>query len=390
MAVRIPLHSLVLAIGDNPHHREEKLKSIFPAHEVMSQRGVLRDLIGSEADRRHDLLGVAEDELRRRAAQRLSLGERVVLNGSYERREDRENAARLGRDMGLPVVYLLHEGTRNREVTRGDGGTAEVIDMTTTDIMPVRRIHYPIACLRERHYRGITAVGDLHGSLQALQSALRWARSRQHFVIFLGDLLSYGPSSLAVADEVHRLVMAGEAAFLMGNHERKVLRWLDRAPGREMRLSDGNRVTTQAISALSTAERQRWIGRFRGLVQHSELVIRLGPFCFAHAAIHPGVWSGLDPRLSTPAYEAALFGEFENSGPRFALTYRWVDAIPAGCVAIVGHDIRSRTNPVTVSNERGGKAVFIDTGCGKGGRLSTADIRFVEDGMLKLENFNMH
>jgi len=39
----------------------------------------------------------------------------------------------------------------------------------------------------------------------------------------------------------------------------------------------------------------------------------------------------------------------------------------------------------------GGKVVFLDTGSGKGGRLSTADIKFNKsDKDLKILNFNWH
>jgi hypothetical protein len=388
MSASIPLHSLVISIGPHDEARTHKLEAIFPRHEILTVRNVLHDVIGPQrAERRPDLQGMAVEELRRRVQHRLDLGERVVLQGDYRNRDEREAVARLGAEAGVPVFYLVWD---RRDATRGDG-LAEIIDMQSVTPEAVRRLDGDaLANLRDRNYRGVTVIGDVHGSLQAFHAALRWARSRQHFVILTGDILSYGPGSLTVADEVHRLVCGGEAAFLQGNHERKITRWLTRTPGRDIRLSDGNRVTTQAIQGLNSAERRRWIGRFRGLIQQSEIVLPLANFRFAHAAVHPEVWCGADPRCSPAVHDAALFGEFDHGGARFALTYRWIEAIPAGHVAIVGHDIRSRSNPVVITNARGGRAVFLDTGSGKGGRLSTADIRFSENGMPKLENFNMH
>ena len=46
--------------------------------------------------------------------------------------------------------------------------------------------------------------------------------------------------------------------------------------------------------------------------------------------------------------------------------------------------------PVVETNAQGGKAIFLDTGSGKGGNLSSVDLRFNEAGRLELQNFNMH
>ena len=71
------------------------------------------------------------------------------------------------------------------------------------------------------------------------------------------------------------------------------------------------------------------------------------------------------------------------------MSYRWVDDVPEGRIVIVGHDIRAK-EPRAVVGAKGGKTVFLDTGCGKGGTLSTADLRFDPDGSVRLENLNVH
>jgi hypothetical protein len=44
---------------------------------------------------------------------------------------------------------------------------------------------------------------------------------------------------------------------------------------------------------------------------------------------------------------------------------------------MVGHDNRSRDGrPLTMVNARGGRAVFLDTGAGKGGALAWQDLSF--------------
>jgi len=87
--------------------------------------------------------------------------------------------------------------------------------------------------------------------------------------------------------------------------------------------------------------------------------------------------------------KTALFGEFrvENNSPVY--TYGWINDIPMGETVIVGHQIMSRKSPTVRTNANNGSAIFLDTGCGKGGQLSTVDIRFDDRGGLKVENFNM-
>jgi hypothetical protein len=63
--------------------------------------------------------------------------------------------------------------------------------------------------------------------------------------------------------------------------------------------------------------------------------------------------------------------------------------LTADQIAIVGHDIRSTFDPLTQVGLLGGTAIFMDTGCSKGGHLSTVDIRFT-DTTAKVGNFNLH
>lgn len=55
-------------------------------------------------------------------------------------------------------------------------------------------------------------------------------------------------------------------------------------------------------------------------------------------------------------------------------THGWVDRMPMGLTAIVGHDICSREAPRVAVGSAGGRAIFLDTGSGKGERLSWIDL----------------
>jgi hypothetical protein len=74
-------------------------------------------------------------------------------------------------------------------------------------------------------------VGDVHGELDALRALLRllgYADDGHHpegrRLVFLGDLVDRGPDSVGVVQLVRRLVDAGRAQVVLGNHELNLLR----------------------------------------------------------------------------------------------------------------------------------------------------------------------
>lgn len=372
----VPLHSLVLVVGSRDEDRLAQL-DLFPRHEVLTYAGVCRDLVG--VDDRYGMADAVRQEIQRRVTLKLKLGERVVVDAQGMDRHARQNLANMARNVGVAAFYLV-SGPADPAVMRGEG-VAEVIDVRNDPARPV----LPQPNIRER-FRGVTAIGDVHGMHNSLLNALAWARSRNQFVMFMGDVIDYGPATLDVADEVYRVVMRGEGAFVLGNHERKIMRWID---GNRVHLSDGNRTTTRALAAIGDSAKAKWVGRFRGLYQTGALIRRVEDVSFVHAALHPSIWEG--EAMSRVIENMAFFGEIDEAASqpdRPVRSYRWVESIPAGQTVVVGHDRRS-ANPFVHTNTIGGRAVFLDTGSGKGGVLSSADFRFTDSG-LRLENFNIH
>ena len=400
MMKKIPIHSLVIAVGASAENRQQLIDSYFDSFEVVSATGICMSLVGEPE--RSDLNSVVFAEVRHQIAIKLSLGERVVVDAPNLRREDRLTLARIGGDLGVPVFYLLCDPTgadpvslqrfqiAEREIMRGDG-VAEVIDWRLHRPAPVSKRKYADVVEYSSRFAGITVISDVHGMYSSLLSALSWARSRNHYLVFLGDVVDYGPDTLEVSDEVYRVVMRGEGELILGNHERKIARWAGQVDsGRNsIRLSDGNKVTTSALAALGAPARKRWIGRFRGLCAQASYNRRIGNIVFAHAGVHPGYWTGTSTAKELETW--SLFGEFESpmtETTRPAQTHGWVDAIPEGNTVLVGHEIRG-SRPLKVTNALGGCAIFMDTGSGKGGYLSSVDLKFHGEG-LRVENFNIY
>jgi Calcineurin-like phosphoesterase len=81
---------------------------------------------------------------------------------------------------------------------------------------------------------GIDIIGDVHGQfdkLVALLSHLAYRdtggawRHPDRSVIFVGDLIDRGPKQLATVDLVRRMMEAGSARCVMGNHEFNAIAW---------------------------------------------------------------------------------------------------------------------------------------------------------------------
>lgn len=77
----------------------------------------------------------------------------------------------------------------------------------------------------------VDVVGDVHGEIDALEALLaalgydadgRHAEARR--LVFVGDLVDRGPDSPAVLARVMKLVEAGRAQCILGNHELNLLR----------------------------------------------------------------------------------------------------------------------------------------------------------------------
>ena len=372
----LPLHCVVMEVGS------KEIKRYFADHEYILAEDIRRELTNGV-----DKPGLDETiraEILRRAEIKIRHGERVVVQAREFDKNRRVDFARKFSAMGVPVFYLVSD--QDKELMRGDG-VAEAID-ASKGIEIIRSI--PSSNTYEwikNRYDGITVVGDVHGMHGALQSAVSWAQSRNHYLVFLGDIVDYGPNALECVDEVYRLVMRGKAMFILGNHERKIMRWID---GHRVRLSEGNRITTSAIASLGEPAKQKWIGRFRGLYQNGSLVRRIGNVAFAHAAAHPAIWR--DAPVDRYIENHAFFGEIDSdrqSADKPLLSHRWVDSIPEDHVVVVGHEIRSSQAPIVQQGRLNGRALFLDTGCGKGGVLSSADFKFTENGMQH-QNFNTY
>jgi protein phosphatase len=219
---------------------------------------------------------------------------------------------------------------------------------------------------------GLRVVGDAHGDLRGFAHAAACSR----FVLQLGDLVDDGPDSAGALRLMFELIDAGRGAFVLGNHDWRLARAIAGRTGSPPAL-ETVRQLDPGLKARASRE-----------ILAAPVWLRAGASVFVHGGFHTDMLEHEPPPMALDrhpygAVARALFGEptgrtQPDGYPERSLA--WVGRIPAGITVYVGHDRRSTDGrPLAMRNDRGGAAVFLDTGAGKGGHLSWIDLDWTGD-----------
>jgi protein phosphatase len=210
-------------------------------------------------------------------------------------------------------------------------------------------------------------VGDVHGDSKAFAAAAETDR----FLIQLGDMVDDGPDTPGALRIMFRLLDEKRGLFLLGNHDFKLARALrgDRVRGEP---------TAKTLAILPNELRERT----RAEIIAAPVWLRAGAAFFVHGGFHPAMLEqepGPFPAgRPEPLWARALYGQTSGrvtGAGKPERLLRWVEDIPAGMTAYVGHNQRSTDGrPYVRHGRKGGTAIFLDTGAGKGGHLSWMDI----------------
>ncbi|MGC9269233.1 metallophosphoesterase [Acidiphilium sp.] len=211
-------------------------------------------------------------------------------------------------------------------------------------------------------------VGDVHGDAQGFAAAAATDR----FIIQLGDLVDDGPDTPGALHLMFDLIDQGRGLFLLGNHDFKLARALR---GDSVQRGPGLAATLAALPPATAARVLAEIARAPGWLAIPDALC-------VHGGFHPAMLHNpppfLPPARADRLLARALYGQTTGrvtgmGKPERLLT--WVDQIPAGLTVYCGHDQRSSNGrPLTIAGALGGRAVFMDTGAGKGGHLSWIDL----------------
>lgn len=411
----INLHSLVLMVGPSGSGKSTFAAANFPAHEVVSSDNVRAELLG---DFRIQTQGdKVWEEVHRRVRVKLAFGQRVVVDATNLRARDRRPFVEMAKHFGVELVYLVinrtidakiktagwrlevsglierHDETFNnnyKEITRGDG-VARVIKVHTDTVLEL--IFHPVNGSKKLVYsqvngvdkyvtKPIMVIGDVHGNINELDELLAKAKEVDAHILFLGDIVDYGFYNIITLNTVYDLVRQGKAHMIWGNHERKFDRWINADFGNTFKgqVTAGLAVTVNEINAAlldNPGYKDELLARWRLLASHARQCYNLGDqYLLTHGAATPEMWEmGNNHSLFGQHENMAYFGEVDAKQPMLSTgmpnrVYNWIDNVPKDKTVIVGHDPRNKVEPMVVVNSVGGKAIFLDTGSSKGGKLS--------------------
>lgn len=213
----------------------------------------------------------------------------------------------------------------------------------------------------------VRVIADVHGHLDMFGRAV--ADIKQ--VILLGDLVDRGPDSPGCLRLALDLIDEGRARLVRSNHDDKLFRAL---LGRKVVIGPNLEKTLADLKA--SADADALIARFVDRYPRLPFILEHGPYVMAHGAVSTSYFEAGDDE-SRAAKHMALYGEVDGTTDvrgRPVRRYDWVDRIPRGRTAIVGHDRRGGERVIVQDSVAGGRAFFLDTGCGKGGPLSYMDL----------------
>ena len=395
--MKIPDLSLVILIGASGSGKSTFARKHFKPTEILSSdfcRGLVSDDENDQAATKE-----AFEVLNFIASKRLAAGKLTVIDATNVQPEARKPLVALAKSFHcLPVAVVLnlpekicHERNQNRP-DRDFG--PHVVRQQTSQLRQslrnlqregFRHIHLlnsleqveaaefirePLWNNRKADHGPFDIIGDVHGCFDELTELLEklgyqsspdglWLPPEGRKLIFVGDLVDRGPKSPEVVQFVMDMTRAGHALAVPGNHDIKVMRWLQ---GKDVTLSHGLEKSVDQFAVYHLDHpgfKQEAMLFFDSLVSH--YVFDDGKLVVAHA----GMKETMQGRGSGRVREFALYGETTGETDEFGLPvrYPWAQDYRGRAMVVYGH------TPVPEA-EWLNRTIDIDTGCVFGGKLT--------------------
>ena len=404
--ITIPELSLVVLIGASGCGKSTFARQHFHRFETISS-DACRGLVSND-ENDQSATGPAFEVLHFIAAKRLERGLLTVIDATNVQAESRKPLVDLARRYHvLPVAIVLdvpESVCRERNRSRPDRSFGpHVIRQQRSQLQRslrnlqregFRHVHVlrsteevdtisikrePLWNNRKADHGPFDLIGDVHGCADELQELLTtlgyakddtgaWPHPARRTVVFLGDLVDRGPGIPEVLRIVMRMVEAGHALAVPGNHDMKLMRKLR---GRDVHITHGLQESLTQLELESPEFRTRVADFLDDLVSH--YVLDDGRLVVAHA----GMKAEMQGRGSGKVRDFALYGETTGETDEFGLPvrYNWAAEYRGQAMVVYGH------TPVP-EPEWINQTINIDTGCVFGGRLTA--LRYPEKELVSV------
>jgi protein phosphatase len=417
MQLTIPELSLVVMIGASGSGKSTFANKHFAPTEIVSSdrcRAVVSDDENNQA--------ATEDAfalLHFIVAKRLKAGKLTVVDATNVKAEDRKHLLQLAKEyhcLAAAIVFdlpvqICHERNQQRGnrdfgihvVQRHSHNLRKSLRSLDREFRYVHRftnvaeidqaevVRKPLWNNRKTEHGPFDIIGDIHGCTDELELLLDqlgyvattgeqtgfwdFATYRHPLgrrVLFVGDLVDRGIRNLDAVKLVRNMMAAGSALCVCGNHEFKLLRYLQ---GKKVQVNHGLGLTVAEIDAIPAehqASYRQELGNFLdGLLSH--YVLDDGKLVIAHA----GLKEEMQGRSSGVVRSFAMYGETTGEVDEFGLPVRanWAKNYRGAATVVYGHV------PV-LHAEWLNNSIDIDTGCVFGGKLTA--LRYPERQLVEV------
>lgn len=219
---------------------------------------------------------------------------------------------------------------------------------------------------RKEEHGPFDVIGDVHGcidELRMLLNKLGYIENSNGYVhpegrkaAFLGDLCDRGPGNVEVLKLVMKMVSEGNALAVPGNHDVKLLKYLN---GKQVQVTHGLDITVKEIEAQGEDFKKEVAQFLDSLVSH--YVLDDGKLVICHA----GIKEEYIGRASMRVREFCLYGETTGEYDTYGLPIRldWAADYRGRANIVFGHIAGKEVKAVNGT-------YCIDTGCVFGGKLT--------------------
>ncbi|PWK71465.1 polynucleotide kinase-phosphatase [Mucilaginibacter oryzae] len=392
--IQIPELSLVILMGATGSGKSSFARRYFKTTEIVSSdtcRGLVSDDENNQAASA-DAFALA----RYIAGMRLKNGLLTVIDATNVQEEARKDWINLAREYHcLPVAIILNMPENvcaRRNALRPDRnfgahvipqhiaqlkrslkklkveGFRHIIELRSPEEVDTITaiVRDPLYNNKKEEAGPLDIIGDVHGCYDELAGLLTklgydnnsgtWAHPEGRKAVFVGDLVDRGPKTPEVLRLVMNMTTAGNAYCVPGNHDIKLVRWLN---GKNVQPTHGLQESIDQLS-LETPQFKEQVKRFLDqLVSH--YVFDGGKLVVAHA----GLKENMHGRGSGAVREFCYYGETTGEIDEFGLPVRlnWASEYSGKAMVVYGH------TPVPEAQWLN-NTIDIDTGCVFGGSLT--------------------